>query len=309
MKPAPGAWVIGAWLALGLSQSTAQERFPTMPSLQGQMPCGSCKPPSSISSQAAIAPSSEPGDLLLITGTVYEPDGTTPARDITLFLFHTDAKGHYNDPDDANNPRLYGWVRTGADGRYEFRTIRPGPYPSLTTPAHIHVHFFGPGRPEWFIPEYWFEGDPRIPAKDRDLPARLGLFSPVVRLTKGSDGVWRGQRHIRLEIQKDVDVIRTAYARPLRFAPGEKWEYCNLGYFMLGEIASKVSGKYWGDFLHERVFAPLGMTATRVTTTSDIIPNRADGYVIANDKMQNSLNWPAVRPSGAFLSTVLDLAK
>ena len=135
----------------------------------------------------------------MISGTIYEPDGVTPARDITLFVFHTDAKGHYNSRDDAFDPRLYGWVRTGTDGRYEFRTIKPGPYPQVTNPAHIHAHVFGPGRPEWFIPEYWFEGDPLIPAQDRDLPARLGRFSPVVRLTKDSDGGWRGQRDIRLE--------------------------------------------------------------------------------------------------------------
>lgn len=90
-------------------------------------------------------------------------------------------------------------MRTDTNGRYEFRTIRPGPYPGFTTPAHIHVHFFGPGRPEWFLPEYLFEGDPLIPARDRDQPDRLGTFSPVVRLTRGSDGSWQGQRDIRLE--------------------------------------------------------------------------------------------------------------
>jgi protocatechuate 3,4-dioxygenase beta subunit len=152
-----------------------------------------------ITSRATIVSPSEPGERLVISGTVYEPDGVTPAPETTVFVYHTDASGHYNSPDDALNPRLHGWVRTDADGRYEFRTIRPAPYPQLTTPAHIHVHVFGPGRAEWFLPEYWFEGDPLIPAKDRDLPARLGPFSPVVRLTRDTDGEWRGQRDIRLE--------------------------------------------------------------------------------------------------------------
>ncbi len=150
-------------------------------------------------SQATIAPASEPGERLIISGTVYEADGVTAASEITLFAYHTDAQGHYNSPDDALNPRLYGWARTGADGRYEFQTIKPAPYPEVTTPAHIHVHVFGPGRPEWFIPEYLFEGDPLIPPRDRDLPSRLGNFSPIVRLTKTTDGIWRGQRDIRLE--------------------------------------------------------------------------------------------------------------
>jgi CubicO group peptidase (beta-lactamase class C family) len=40
-------------------------------------------------------------------------------------------------------------------------------------------------------------------------------------------------------------VIKTAYPLPLRFAPGEKWEYCNVGYFSLAEIIRKVTGKPW----------------------------------------------------------------
>src|ERR1700754_2731751 len=68
-----------------------------------------------------------------------------------------------------------------------------------------------------------------------------------------------------LKIQNDADVIKTAYPLPLRFTPGEKYEYCNVGYFSLAEIIRKVSGKPWPEFLHERVFAPLGMNATRTT--------------------------------------------
>ncbi len=109
--------------------------------------------------------------------------------------------------------------------------------------------------------------------------------------------------------QKDFDVIKTAYSAPLRFTPGEKYEYCNVGYFSLAEIISRLSGKSWGDFMNERVFAPLGMTATRPTSFSAIVTNRADGYEWKNDKLQNSVEYIAVRPSGAFLSTALDLAK
>ncbi|HZN05877.1 MAG TPA: serine hydrolase [Pyrinomonadaceae bacterium] len=112
-----------------------------------------------------------------------------------------------------------------------------------------------------------------------------------------------------LKIQTDADVIKTAYSLPLRFTPGEKYEYCNVGYFTLAEIISKVSGKPWGDFLNERVFTPLGMTATRTTTVTDLVPNRANGYVWRNGKMQNATIFLALRPSGAFLSTVIDLAK
>ncbi len=111
------------------------------------------------------------------------------------------------------------------------------------------------------------------------------------------------------KIQNDAEVIKTAYALPLRFAPGEKWEYCNVGYFALAEIIHKVTGQTWGDYLLERIFLPLEMNATRTTSTTEIVPNRADGYVWKDGKPHNADIFFALRPSGAFLSTVLDLAK
>lgn len=112
-----------------------------------------------------------------------------------------------------------------------------------------------------------------------------------------------------LKIQADADVIKTAYSLPLRFTPGEKYEYCNVGYFTLAEIIRKISGKPWGDFLSERLFKPLGMNSTRTTDMRDIVMNRANGYVFREGKFHNASIYFALRPSGAFLSTVTDLAK
>ena len=111
------------------------------------------------------------------------------------------------------------------------------------------------------------------------------------------------------KIQPDIEVIKSAYSVPLLFKPGEKHEYSNLGYFTLAEIIHRVSGQSWETFLSERIFSPLGMTATRPTSVFDIIANRADGYVWNETRFANAENWPAARPSGAFLSTVLDMAK
>ena len=112
-----------------------------------------------------------------------------------------------------------------------------------------------------------------------------------------------------LKIQNDADVIKTAYPLPLRFAPGEKYEYCNVGYFTLAEIIRKVTGKPWAEFLNERLFLPLEMNATRATTLTEIVQNRANGYAWRDGKLQNAEIYFALRPSGAFLSSVLDLAK
>lgn len=108
---------------------------------------------------------------------------------------------------------------------------------------------------------------------------------------------------------RDLDVIRTAFSRPLLTPTGTKYEYSNLGYYVLAEVISRVSGKPWHEFISERIFAPLGMTNTRITSSTDIVPNRAYGYVWANERFQKAEDFIAVRPSGAFLSTVLDLAK
>jgi len=112
-----------------------------------------------------------------------------------------------------------------------------------------------------------------------------------------------------LKVQSDADVIKTAYSLPLRFAPGEKWEYCNVGYFSLAEIIRKVTGKPWGDYLSEALFKPLEMNSTRTTTMTDLVQDRANGYGWREGKYSNAADFLALRPSGAFLSNVLDLAK
>lgn len=136
----------------------------------------------------------------------------------------------------------------------------------------------------------------------RDITVRhlLTHTSGIVRDAPGFDP---------LKIQKDADVIRSAYPLPLHFAPGEKWEYCNVGYFSLAEIIHRVTGKPWSDYLNERMFMPLQMNATRTTSMSDLVPNRAGGYVWKDGKVENANIYFALRPSGAFLSNVLDLAK
>jgi len=111
------------------------------------------------------------------------------------------------------------------------------------------------------------------------------------------------------KIQPDADVIKTAYQSPLVFTPGEKYQYCNVGYFSLAEIIRQVSGKPWGEFLTERIFKPFGMNSTRTTTFDEIIPNRANGYSFSGSKLSNAEVYLALRPSGAFLSTISDLIK
>ena len=118
----------------------------------------------------------------------------------------------------------------------------------------------------------------------------------------------RGPRIRPEEVRSDADVVRSAYSAPLRFSPGERHEYGNLNYFALAEIIRTVSGQPWTEFMTAQIFRPAGMMSTWPTNTTASIPHRAVGYV-DNDDPRPAARWIALRPSGAFLSTVLDLAK
>lgn len=108
------------------------------------------------------------------------------------------------------------------------------------------------------------------------------------------------------------ELLKHAKDAPTAFAPGEKWAYSNLGYLTLGVLISKVTGKFYGDFLKERVFTPLGMTTARIISESDLVPNRAAGYTLRDGVVMNqawvspSLNTTA---DGSLYLTALDMIK
>ena len=108
------------------------------------------------------------------------------------------------------------------------------------------------------------------------------------------------------------DLLNMIKARPLGFAPGEKWGYSNLGYVTLGILIHKVSGEFYGDLLQKRVFAPLGMSHTRVINEADIIPNRAAGYRLKDGALKNQ-EWVAPQlnttADGSLYFTIEDIAK
>ncbi|MBM3785026.1 MAG: beta-lactamase family protein [Acidobacteria bacterium] len=108
---------------------------------------------------------------------------------------------------------------------------------------------------------------------------------------------------------KLFELIRRTYPVPLAYVPGAKWQYSNIGYFVLAEIIERVSGKPWAVFLEERIFRPLNMESTRTTTHGELVTNRAASYVRRENRFLNADPLLTVRPSGALLSNVIDLAK
>jgi len=159
-------------------------------------------------SKIKLVSDSEPGETMIISGTIYLPDGKTPAKGAILSVWQTDAKGYYiagGGGAGELHPRIHGRMKTGADGKYEFRTIKPGQYPSHTSPAHVHGHISGPNFPEYPI-IYYFEGDDLITDKNRsELNNHHGGTPSIIKLTKDSNGILIGRRNIILQYVKPSD--------------------------------------------------------------------------------------------------------
>lgn len=77
------------------------------------------------------------------------------------------------------------------------------------------------------------------------------------------------------------------YTLPLDFVAGSDYSYSNTGYALLGFLIKRVSGQFYGDFLHDRVFKPLHMRSARVVSDTDIVPNRVAGYELVNGEIKN----------------------
>jgi CubicO group peptidase (beta-lactamase class C family) len=97
-----------------------------------------------------------------------------------------------------------------------------------------------------------------------------------------------------------------------KFAPGSRWDYSNSGYVLLGLIVQKVSDKPFGQFLHDRIFAPLKMTHTLAyERAKNEVVNRAFGHTKEPDGWRQTDQSPtsATLGDGGVYSSLVDLAK
>src|SRR5690242_19127423 len=120
-----------------------------------------------------------------------------------------------------------------------------------------------------------------------------------------------GPFYMRLDYTED-ELYKRITEMPMDFKTGEDWAYRNTNYVLLGILIHKVTGQFYGDFLQERIFRPLGMSRTRIISEADIIPGRSSGYQLVKGELKNQ-DW--VSPSlnstadGALYFTVEDLQK
>lgn len=152
----------------------------------------------------SLALAEEPGERLIVSGFVRD-DAGRPVEGAVLSVFQADANGHYTRAAAMDEPhaRLFGFLRTGADGRFELTTIRPGGYPGRPDrqgeewriPAHVHFHVTAAGhRPRGF--QMVFKDDPRMTPRWHAWAASGN--HPIVEAVHGSDGVQRAACDITL---------------------------------------------------------------------------------------------------------------
>jgi len=148
----------------------------------------------SYSWKVIIADEKNPREKLIVTGTIYNLDRKTPAEGVTVYVYHTDAKGIYGKGEEL----LDGTMITDKDGKYKYHTIKPGSYPDSKNLAHVHYKVSGKDIPEqWF--ELRFEGDPFISKEESPKETLKGNFSQIQKLVKDKDGVNNCRMDIRLE--------------------------------------------------------------------------------------------------------------
>jgi len=99
--------------------------------------------------------------------------------------------------------------------------------------------------------------------------------------------------------------------KPLEFQPGEKWNYSNSGYVLLGYLIEKISGQSYNEFVQKNIFDPLGMKDSGYDSNSAIIPHRAEGYTPRPKGPEHAgyIDMSIPFSAGALYSTTEDLLR
>jgi protocatechuate 3,4-dioxygenase, beta subunit len=104
------------------------------------------------------------GKKVKISGVIYQNDGKTPAKDVILYVYHTDQKGLYSRKGNESgwgkrHGYIRGWLKTNAKGEYAIFTQHPASYPDTQFLAHIHATIHEPTQQVYYIDEFVFVDD------------------------------------------------------------------------------------------------------------------------------------------------------
>jgi CubicO group peptidase (beta-lactamase class C family) len=145
-------------------------------------------------------------------------------------------------------------------------------------------------------------------------PAREVTVTQLLMHTSGIPNYTGEIPGLRERLRRDslqrADMVASFAPLPLAFAPGSHWSYTNSGYYLLGLIIEKVSGKKYYDYLRDDVLKPLGISHVWSGDDRDMLPNRARGYDVGAGGLENATPWYYLVPfsAGSLLSTAEELA-
>ncbi len=165
---------------------------------RGAEAMGAIEVPDNVSWRTAFVTSKDDGEAMIISGTVFKPDGKTAAPNSLIYFYHTDKYGIYGREGQPKHGRFRGWMLTDKHGRYEFASIRPASYPNSTQSQHVHMTVTTLKNREDWIDSILFEGDKFLTAREREWSGKRGGFNPIVSLAKDGSGILRAVRDIRL---------------------------------------------------------------------------------------------------------------
>ncbi|MFK7783668.1 MAG: intradiol ring-cleavage dioxygenase [Crocinitomicaceae bacterium] len=136
-----------------------------------------------------------------ISGTVFQKDGTTPAKDVILYVYHVNREGIYQSSEhpvgwEERHGAHRGWLKTSADGKFTFYTFRPVSYPKTQEPEHIHIYVKEPKTNSYYLDSYVFKSDPMLTTDKKESMTNRG-GSGIVQLEM-NDGIWTADRDIIL---------------------------------------------------------------------------------------------------------------
>jgi CubicO group peptidase (beta-lactamase class C family) len=180
---------------------------------------------------------------------------------------------------------------------------------AVTDPVEKHLPEF---RGQMLVAE---RGKDRVVLKK---PARPITLRDLLTHTSGLPGYPPGLGDVYRKRDRNLaEAILAVSQRPLEFEPGSRWSYCNTGIDTLGRVIEVVSGQRYEEFLHKRIFEPLGMKDTTFHPTPDQLARTAMLYGTKGGKLvpaPNALLGPAKDarhpiPAGGLYSTGADLAR
>ena len=133
-----------------------------------------------------------------ISGTIYQSDGKTPAKDVILFIHQPNEDGDYILKRDANRKRYVyhrAWIKTDTDGKYTFYTFIPGKYDRSKELKQIHRTIKEPGKEAYELVSFFFDDDPLLP--ELTLACRARAVGSMLRMQK-QDSMYVATRDIKL---------------------------------------------------------------------------------------------------------------